>query len=1014
MNAFLNMRPKLNFLVAATFLLAAGKLQAQSDIDLHDFNGTIIDAHGKIGPDGYSPSGGVTFDSTGNMYGTTGLGGANPNAGANEFLGSGMVWEITKTGRYVDLHDFGGMITNANGKIGPDGYDPFAAVTVDGAGNLYGTTGYGGPYSDSGMIWEITKTGLYVDLHDFGGMTTNANEKIGPDGYLPIGGVTFDSTGNMYGTASAGGANSSADQGQGGGMVWEITAAGRYKDVHDFGGEIANANGQNGPDGQYPQSGVSLDSAGSLYGTAQEVGAYNGGVVWEITAAGRYKDLHDFGDIGDGFGPLAGVTLDSAANMYGTTGSGGAYAQNGGGIVWEITHEGQYKELHDFGDVGDGISPNAGVTLDGAGNMYGTTYGGGAHASGYSPSGGLVWEITAGGRYADLLDFGVAKDGQGPLSGVTLDNAGNLYGTASSGGASGSVSIDSGGMVWKLVELTGVKLGEASVVGGNPATLTVSLSGSAGPEGTVVSLSSSSQSASVAAYVTIPAGESSASVTVQTAGVSSSTPVVLTATLGLKSLQATITINPAQLTGIKVAPTSVEGGNSSALAVYLNGQAGPAGTAVSLTSSSPIATVPGTIAIPKGATAANVRLSTVPVSSSATVTFTAALGSTTLHATITVNPAVLSGVRLGFSSVIGGNPTALAVYLSGAAGPGGTKVSLSSSSAMAVIASSVIVPAGETSAAVTVRTTPVSSIKPVVLTTTFGSVTVRATLTINPAALVGVKVGPVSVQGGNPSALAVYLNGATAPGGTDVTLSSSSTSVTVPATLAVPAGATAANVAVHTTAVSAITSVTLTAKLGSISLHTTLTVEPAALVSIKLEPTSVIGGNNAAFAVYLDGPAGPPGTVVALTTSSTNASLPTTVAVPAETAAANVKIATKAVSLATLVTFTAKLGSVTLHTTLRVEPAALASIRLEPTSVVGGNNAAFAVYLNGPAGPGGTVVTLSSSSAAATLPATVTVPEGATAANVQVHTSTVIVITPVTLTAKLGSASFHTTLTISQ
>jgi uncharacterized repeat protein (TIGR03803 family) len=129
---------------------------------------------------------------------------------------------------YTDLHDFGGTVVNHNGKSGPDGYSPLG-ITFDTLGNMYGVATYGGPTGD-GLIWEITKAGVYKDLHDFGLPVINANGKIGPDGEYPVAGVAVDSAGNLYGTTVAGGPNKASTGGDG--IVWEITKAGVYKVLH--------------------------------------------------------------------------------------------------------------------------------------------------------------------------------------------------------------------------------------------------------------------------------------------------------------------------------------------------------------------------------------------------------------------------------------------------------------------------------------------------------------------------------------------------------------------------------------------------------------------------------------------------------------------------------------------------------------------------------------------------------------------------------------------------------------
>lgn len=389
--------------------------------------------------------------------------------------------------RYTDLHDFGGEITNACGARGLDGAFPEAGVTLDQAGNMFGTTSTGGAYG-WGMVWEITRTGTYRDLHDFGGTVINADGKPGRDGqYVDGAGVSFDAAGNMFGTTRQGGAHDTAPVTGGDGMVWEISRSGRYIDRHDFGGRVTNAEGGTSADGFYPDSaGVTFDAEGNMYGTTSLGGAYGEdfkiqrgfGIVWEITDRGRYIDLHDFGATvshaaggtgPDGYACVAPVRLDKVGNLYGTTTAGGIHtgATEGDGVVWELSRHRGYEVLHDFGGTvryangktgPDGNAPYAGVTLDAAGNMYGTTIGGGAYhnaRAGY----GMVWEITASGSYLDLHDFGgttinadgqPGPDGTGPYyGGVVIDSVGDLFGTAQAGGPYETSKVF-GGILWEI------------------------------------------------------------------------------------------------------------------------------------------------------------------------------------------------------------------------------------------------------------------------------------------------------------------------------------------------------------------------------------------------------------------------------------------------------------------------------------------------------------------------------------------------------------------------------------
>ena len=434
---------------------AASAHAAGTYTDLHDFGGSIVNADGSTGPDGGSSNSRVTVDAAGNLYGTTPSGGP---------FGGGILWKLTPAGVYTDLHDFGGTITPDGVDPIVDGYSPHAPITITNSGSMYGTTQNGG-VNGNGIVWEITAAGDYLDLHDFGGTVTNADSSTGQDGIASQSSVTIDSSGNLYGTAQAGGEFSH-------GMVWEITADGEYRDLHDFAGL----------DGATPQGGVKLDGAGNIYGTTSQGGVNSpdlssvGGVLWEITTAGDFEDLHDFGGTtvnsndlsgADGAGPIGDLTFDAAGNLYGATLGGGGAAQTifiwwagsmtTGGMVWELSSTRVYSDLHDFGGnltsptgatYVDGFYPFDGVTLDTSGNIYGTASWGGANQFA-----GIVWKIDATGAYKILHDFGgnatttngtLVEDGSSPLAGVAIDASGNLYGNTQFTVPSGS------GSIWKI------------------------------------------------------------------------------------------------------------------------------------------------------------------------------------------------------------------------------------------------------------------------------------------------------------------------------------------------------------------------------------------------------------------------------------------------------------------------------------------------------------------------------------------------------------------------------------
>jgi uncharacterized repeat protein (TIGR03803 family) len=362
--------------------------------------------YGFPGTDGSGPWAGVILDSAGNLYGTTNGGGAS---------GAGTVYKIDTTGKETVLYNFTG---------GADGGDPNAGVILDAAGNLYGTAVDGGAYG-GGVVYKLAPSGQQTVLYSFMD-STNCFGCPSTDGNFPYGGVIMDSAGNLYGTTASGGTS-------GWGTLWKLDTSGQETILHDF---------TNGADGGNVYSGVVMDSAGNLYGTTY-AGA-KAGVVYEMAASGEFSVLYSFMDGSDGGYPWAGVVLDAAGNLYGTTWSGGNPATDYPGVVYEV-NPGTMQEtvLYGFQGTTDGNTARGGVVLDSAGNVYGTTEGGGT-GSCYIDGCGVVFVVTPAGQETVLYTFTGGTGGDIPEAGVTLDSTGNVYGTTVSGGAAG------GGVVYKL------------------------------------------------------------------------------------------------------------------------------------------------------------------------------------------------------------------------------------------------------------------------------------------------------------------------------------------------------------------------------------------------------------------------------------------------------------------------------------------------------------------------------------------------------------------------------------
>ena len=287
--------------------------------------------------------------------------------------------------------------------------------------------------------------------------------------------------------------------------------------------------------------------------------------------------------------------------------------------------------------------------------------------------------------------------------------------------------------------------------------------------------------------------------------------------------------------------------------------------------------------------------------------------------------------------------------------------------------------------------------------------------------LSSLSLNPTSVTGGNSSTGTVTLSGPAPTGGAQVALSSSNTTAArVPASVTVAAGATSASFTVSTSAVAASTTVTISAAYGAATRSASLTVTPApppppTLSSLTLNPTSVTGGNSSTGTVTLSGAAPSGGARVALSSSNTAASVPSSVTVAAGATSATFTVGTSAVAASTTVTISAAYGGATRSVSLAVTPApppppTVSSLTLNPENVFGGQSSTGTVTLSGPAPAGGAQVFLSSSNGAATVPSSVIVPAGTTSATFTVNTSFVLISTSATISASYNGTTRTATL----
>ncbi|MBV9647917.1 MAG: hypothetical protein JO043_10675 [Candidatus Eremiobacteraeota bacterium] len=315
------------------------------------------------------------------------------------------------------------------------GMFPGSPLLQDKAGNLYGTTSYGGHINPQGcsvngcgVVYMVDPRGTETLVHEFSGYPV--------DGALPGGGLVADAAGNLYGTAEAGGGSNS-------GVVYKIDAKGNETVLYSF-----CPNSPHCDDGRMPVSNLTIDAAGDLFGVTAYGGLTTGtcgganfgcGVLFKIASSGKESVLYAFrGSPSDGQNPFANLILDDG-KLVGTTLYGGtasnpcAGSVPGCGTLFSVTLKGKERVLHFFsGGNQDGDFPMGGVIKDNAGNVYGTTQSGGPANS------GVVYEIDAASGSERLL-YAFKGDSMGdgslPTGWLVRDNEGKLYGTTLQGGA---------------------------------------------------------------------------------------------------------------------------------------------------------------------------------------------------------------------------------------------------------------------------------------------------------------------------------------------------------------------------------------------------------------------------------------------------------------------------------------------------------------------------------------------------------------------------------------------------
>ena len=398
-----------------TYLTTATPVSLQlGNADLPDLFRDVVVFNSATG--GSFPYGSLITDASGNLFGTTFLGGTNSNGTVFEIANQSGVYASTAT-----------VLANFNASL--NGNMSRAGLLIDASGNLFGTAGSGGSGGNSGTVFElVNNNGTYASTPT---VVYNFPDRSAT-GYFPLSGLIADAAGDLFGMAERGG------PGQYGTVFEFAKTLGQYASTPTI---LASFNGSNGA---YPSGSLLMDAQGNLFGTAASKGLNNVGNVFEIQhSAGGYAStptiLVSFSGA-NGSSPQAGLIADANGDLFGTTQTGGS---SNAGTVFEILHDaGGYAStptvLVNFNSA-TGIWPLGDLYADANGNLFGTTFGGGANGH------GTVFEIRKiGSSYAStptvVANF-TSANGANPRGGLIADATGVLLGTASGGGPTGAGAV---------------------------------------------------------------------------------------------------------------------------------------------------------------------------------------------------------------------------------------------------------------------------------------------------------------------------------------------------------------------------------------------------------------------------------------------------------------------------------------------------------------------------------------------------------------------------------------------
>jgi uncharacterized repeat protein (TIGR03803 family) len=863
------------------------------------------------GSNGESPNAGGAMDSQGNLYGTTFQGGTHSN---------GTLYKISPSGVYTVLVNFDGV----------HGKNPANGVAIDSQGNLYGATYMGGvtainnAVNGYGTIWKWSPTGGLTTLVSFNG--TN--------GILPLYGVTLDAQGNLFGATASGGPN-------GMGVIYEYSNTGVMSTLVSFDG--AN-------NGSTPEGMLSIDSQGDLFGVSNVKGPGGYGTLFEVQPVSTTLSVAaitlNTTTVSGGTAAQGTVTISAPAPVGGmvvTLGSNSSYVTPQGPVTipagatsaaFPISTQPVPDNTPVAISARLGISTQqatltvappttvavAMVYLDLNGVVGGVSSTGTVLLNRVAPAGGIVVSLSSASVNA-RVPAGItvpagAMTATFPITTqpvTVMDDAMITAGVGASSLPAGILLFPATTVIPNLFSFT---LNLPTVQGGTP--LVGRLFTDALP-GNTITFSSSSPAVVVPVGMTARAGEAILNCPFTTTAVTADTVVTITASIGSRFLQTTVTIlapTPTAISALLLNTPGVQGGLSAQGAVVLTSVAPAGGAVIALSSPNSVVGMPSTIGIPEGESVGFFAITTQSVTTTTTAPITATVGGSSQQASLIITPGTpginVSAITLNSPSIQGGVVGNGFVTLTAPAPLGGAIVTLASSNtAVATVPATVIIEQGLTTGNFAITTNIVSATATTTLSANLGSSTKSGLLTVTPApamSLASLAFSPASITSGKTTLGTVTLSAPAPTGGFVVTLGSSDTSViAVPVSVTVPAGTVSATFTATSVPVASTSMATVTATSGVISKQTVITVVPAAvtLSSLTLSPATVQGGATSQGTATLSNPAPAGGALITLTSSNTGAAtLPASVTVPAGAVSATFAVTSKAVTASTGVVLT--------------------------------------------------------------------------------------------------------------